>query len=65
MDQAFFIAQRQEDGTPGRPVGNDDGAIMMFEELELAKKVQQEMDDEHGPLAIFQLNVKFVGEVVA
>ena len=64
MDSAFFIAKRQEDGAPGFPIGNDDGAISIFEDLDTAVKVQGEMEKEYGPLAIFKINVAFVGQVL-
>jgi len=65
LDQGFFIAQKQQDGSPGRPIGNDDGAIMMFEELDKASEVRKNMEVEHGPLSVFRVNMVFVGEVVA
>jgi hypothetical protein len=65
MDQGFFIAQRQADGGPGRPIGNDDGAIMLFEELDKVIAVRNAMEEEHGPLGVFKLNISFAGEVIA
>ena len=64
MDQGFFLAQRQEDGSPGRPIGNDDAAIMLFDDLANAVRVRDGMLAECGPLGIFKLNVVLVGEVV-
>lgn len=63
--QGFFIAQKQQDGSPGRPIGNDAGAIMMFEDLAKALDVKRVMEVEHGPLGVFAVNMVFVGEVVA
>lgn len=64
-NQGFFIAQRQPDGSPGRPIGNDDGAIMMFEELDKVLEVRKEMEAEHGPLGVYKVNMVFAGEVIA
>jgi hypothetical protein len=64
VNQGFFIAQKLPDGTPGKPVGNDDGAIMMFEEFDKAVTVRQELQREHGPLSIFRVNLVFAGEVL-
>jgi hypothetical protein len=52
------------DGTPGRPVGNDDGAIMMFEDLDKAIQVKAELEKEHGKLTLFKVNLVFTGEVL-
>jgi hypothetical protein len=65
IDSGFFIAQRLPDGSPGRPVGNSDGAMSLFEDLSVARKVKEDMEQEVGPLAIFRLNVVYCGEVVA
>ena len=64
MDAGFFIAQKQEDGTPGRPVGNDDGSIAVFEELDTALEVRDSLAAEHGKLSIFRINISFSGEVL-
>ena len=64
-DQGFFIAQRLADGSPGRPIGNDDGAIMLFDDLGKALEVRTCMEAEHGPLGVFKINISFVGEVIA
>lgn len=64
-NQGYFIAQKLPDGTPGRPIGNDDGAIMMFEDLEKVCDVRNAMLEEHGPLSIFIVNIVFAGEVLA
>jgi hypothetical protein len=63
-DQGFFIAQKLLDGSPGRPIGNEDSAIMLFEDLCVAQKVRDELSSEHGPLSIFKVNMVFCGEVV-
>lgn len=64
MNQGFFIAQKQPDGTPGRPIGNDDGAIMLFEDFDKACEVLKEMQAEYGPLSLFKVNLVFAGEVI-
>ena len=63
-DQGFFIAQRLPDGSPGRPIGNDDGSIAMFEDLDVARKTREDLTPEHGPLSIFSVNMVFSGEVI-
>lgn len=64
VSQGFFLAQRLADGTPGRPIGNEDGAVMMFEELEVAREVIAKLSEEDCPLAIFKVNLVYVGEVI-
>lgn len=64
LDQGFFIAQKLPDGSPGRPIGNDDGSIAMFEDLEVVKAVRSKLVEEHGPLSIFRVNMVFSGEVI-
>ena len=64
-NQGFFIAQKLTDGSPGCPIGNDAGAIMMFEDLVKALDVKRAMEMEHGPLSVFAVNMSFCGEVVA
>lgn len=65
MSTGYFIAIKREDGSPDRPIGNDDGAISMFEELDQARATAASLSEEHGPLAVFQVNLVFVGEVLA
>ena len=64
FDQGFFIAQKLPDGGPGRPIGNDDGAISVFDDLGVATKVRDDMLAEHGLLGIFKINVALAGEVL-
>lgn len=65
INQGFFIAQRQADGSPGKPIGDEEtGAIMMFEELDSALEVKSRLQAEHGQLSIFKINLVFAGEVV-
>ena len=64
INQGFFIAKKQTDGSPGRPVGNEEGAIMLFEDLEVSTKVKDSMASEHGPLSIFRVNLVLAGEVL-
>jgi hypothetical protein len=63
-DQGFFIAQLLPDGSPGRPIGNDDGSIAMFEDLDVAKSTRDSLLAEHGPLSIFSVNMVFSGKVI-
>lgn len=64
MNQGYVIAKKNADGDMGRPIGNDEGAIALFEELDLAVKVRNSMVPEHGPLSVFIVNLVFAGEVV-
>ena len=64
MNEGFFVAQKLADGSLGRPVGNDDGAIMLFEELERAAAVRLSLLEESSDLAVFKVNLVFVGEVI-
>lgn len=64
MNQGFFIAQKLADGSPGKPVGNDDGAIMLFEDFDKAIIVRGGLEKEHGALGIFRVNLVFAGEVL-
>ena len=64
LNRGFFIAQKQSDGSPGRPVGNGAGAIMMFEDLEKALEVKRALEVGHGALGVFAVNMSFAGEVV-
>lgn len=65
MDQGFFLAQKQQDGSPGRPLGNEeDGAIMMWENLSEALNVRNRLIPEMGVLCVFRVNLVFTGEVI-
>jgi hypothetical protein len=64
MNSGYFIAKKLPDGTPGRPIGNEEDAISLFEDLDLAVKVRDSMLPEHGELSVFKINVAFVGEVL-
>jgi hypothetical protein len=64
MDVGYFIAERQPDGRPGKPAGNDDGAIMVFEELDPAKSARDRISREISrEMAIYKLSIRLVGEV--
>ena len=60
---AYFIAKKKQDGSPGKPIGNEVGAIMVFEELEVARGTCEVLSREHGQLSIFAMNIVVVGEV--
>ena len=65
MNCGFFLAQKLPDGGPGKPIGSgDDGAIAMFEDLDVAVQVRDSLAGELGPLSIFRVNLVFVGEVI-
>lgn len=65
MSQGYFIALKKPDGSPDRPIGNDDGAISMFEDLGMAVRVAENLSTPDQPLHVFQVNLVFVGEVLA
>lgn len=64
MNQGFFIAKKKPDGSPGIPIGNEDEAISMFDDLEKAVKVKDEMEAIHGKLSIFRVSIVHMGEVI-
>jgi hypothetical protein len=65
MEKGYFIAQKLANGTPGRPVGSEeDSGIMLFEDLNQARAVRDNMSLEHGALSIFVVNLGMVGEVI-
>ena len=45
-------------------MGNEDGAIMVFDDLAAARLAMFSLVGEMGPLSIFRLNISIVGEVV-
>lgn len=63
MNQGYFIAQREPDGSPGKPIGNEDGAIMLFDSKEQAQKVLDEMTKDVTDLRLYMVNYVVVGEV--
>ncbi len=64
INTGFVLAKKQSDGSMGRPVGNEDGAVMVFDDLEIARIVQKNMETSHGALSIFIANISFSGEVL-
>ena len=70
VSQGFFIAQKKQDGSPGRPIGTGDfekdgnGPLLLFEDLEEATRVRAELVKSTGPLSIFQVNLVMAGEVI-
>ena len=65
MSQGFFLAMRQDDGSPGNTVGNDLGATMVFEDVAAAAAARESLRESYGKLAIFCINIVVVGEVLA
>ena len=45
MNEGFFLAKKLPDGAPGRPLGNEDGAIMVWEDLAAANRALAELPD--------------------
>ena len=61
----FFIAEKQADGSPGRPLGNEDGAIMLFDDLDTVRSARDTYSKELGhPLSIFKIAITPAGEVI-
>lgn len=65
MNTAYLIARKQPDGSPGQPVGNDEGAVMVFEEIGDANRVRNSLSTTSEPLSVFAVNLVIVGEVVS
>jgi hypothetical protein len=64
MNKGYFIAEKLENGKPGKPLGNEDGAIMMFDELDLALPVIGALKADNPRLSLFQTEVTITGEVI-
>lgn len=70
MGKGYFIAQKTADGSPGRPIGADEfvrdgnGPFLLFEDLDEAKKVKDQLVSQIGPLSIFCVNIVLSGELV-
>jgi hypothetical protein len=61
MDCGFFIAEKLPDGSPGRPVGDQEyDTVALFHTVEKAIQIR---DSVNKDLKIFRLNLVFVGEV--
>ena len=65
INAGYFIAQKDQDGSPGRPIGNEDGAIMLFDDLAVARKVRDDSLAECGQMYIWRVNISILGEVAA
>ncbi len=70
--EAFILSKRNSDGSPGKPVGisavdesNNDGGMLLFEDLGQARAVRDTVLPDVGPLSIFKVSVTLLGEVVA
>jgi hypothetical protein len=63
ISSAFFVAQRKDDGTPGRPIGAGAG-MLLFESLDDAIEASRSGDGEGGELAVYRINLCFCGQVV-
>lgn len=60
---AIFLAEEREDGTPGKPIGNEQGAIMVFEDGEMARTVWNELRETIPTLAMFGASISVVGKI--
>ena len=68
MAEAYFLALKQSDGSPGQPLANEDNAIMVWDDLAQATKIRDQMlsEKELGvKLSIFKAEMTIVGEVLA
>lgn len=61
MDKGYFLAEVQPDSSPGRPIGDNNGAIMVFDDRELAFETLKKTGIDG--LAVFLLNVQVIGRV--
>lgn len=61
MAEVYFLIQKNEDGTPGDPVANEDDAIMAFTTIEKAKEVAKQFDEK---LALYKGEVYITAEVI-
>ena len=66
---AYYIAKKNNDGSPGKPIGiaalddaNDDGAMLLFNGLKEAKSVLTEIGEDD--LSVFKVHMRVIGEVV-
>lgn len=70
MGKGYFIAQKTPDGSPGRPIAADEfvkdgsGPFLLFEDLDEAKMVRDQLASQIGPLSIFCVNIVLSGELV-
>jgi hypothetical protein len=67
ITEGYVVAEELENGSPGRPIGNDDGSVALFDNLECARGVLEAVVKESGTvqkLCVFRANVSFAGKVV-
>lgn len=72
IQEAYILSKKNHDGSPGKPVGisaldetNEDGAMLLFEDLAQVRTVMEHVMSEMGELSIFKVSVTLLGEVVA
>ena len=59
--EVYFLIRKNEDGTPGQPVANEDDAIMAFTSIEKAKGVRKMFEE---PLVLYKGEIYLSMEVV-
>lgn len=66
LDRGYFMATKKDDGTMGRPIGDDEtGAVMLFDDLDTVRSFAKkfEVGEGCGKLCVFAVNLVVVGEV--
>ena len=61
MTEVYFLIRKNEDGTPGQPVANEDDAIMAFTTIEKAREVRTLFEED---LVLYKGEVFLTTEVV-
>jgi hypothetical protein len=67
VSQGYVVAEELEDGSPGRPVGGDDGSVALFDDLGAARAALLSVatDTAHCPkMSVFKVNVAMAGKVI-
>ena len=59
--EVYFLIRKNEDGTAGQPVANEDDAIMAFTSIEKAKGVREMFKE---PLVLYKGEIYLSMEVV-
>jgi len=65
MNQGYLLAEKLEDGSPGRPIGNEEGAVMLFDDLAVAQRIRDDMSDGELRLCVFRVNISISGEAIS
>ena len=67
MSNAIMIAEVTDEGGAGKPIGNEDGAVLIFEDEATAARVLETLRTGKirnlGNLALFAVNMAVVGRI--